>query len=166
MQGASYIGENTSIESLPDGGFIVIVNYSLNSPKGYLLLRMNAQGDTLWTKSHGKGVRLRLTFTHEYDCDPPLKTTQLIDQKTIFNIDVFPNPVDDWMNISIANNDNNALDWRILNLQGRIMFERLGTQDLEQQINCKNWSQGLYLLVCSQKGKILQTKKILIQKNN
>ena len=104
-----------------------------------------------WTQSTFKGsLMLRPVFGKEL----PLKINN---NKTLKQINIFPNPANNFINIAYADYSNND-DVIIYNNIGTIAYK----SKVEPQINLQELPQGIYILKIVSNKQIIATKKIII----
>ena len=61
------------------------------------------------------------------------------------DLKVFPNPADEFIKVSYAEMLSNAMEFEILNLEGKV-FKRGEVENKEMKINIENYPTGVYLL--------------------
>lgn len=63
-----------------------------------------------------------------------------------WNIEVFPNPSDHFLNIRYAAGQNGLLELRVLDLLGRVILDGQTLQQAETRLDCSPWQPGVYFL--------------------
>lgn len=106
-----------------------------------------------------------LSLDLEYYCDPPIISGIKELEVSNFEVNVFPNPTPNWLNIEVIKKNQAPYDLTVVNLQGHTLLKVPELHEDNYKINCEAWAQGMYILLCSQNGKIIQTKKFLVQHN-
>lgn len=178
-QDGGFVGVGLGLDSITLNDRLVIIkadslgNFACqNTPLTLTTTNLNLQnssssslGFTVVTPINDSTIVSQTAPGLVYYCDPPLSTPQILEPST-FDLHIFPNPTDNFLTIDIEKSNQDSYNLRIVNLQGRTIFEQLSINNSSQRIDCSNWSQGVYLLVCSQKGSRIQTRKFLVQKSN
>lgn len=108
----------------------------------------NAEAEMAWTI----GGIITATFSDaENFLTHGFHQTQLIVSKIpdvneiAFNINVFPNPVINILNIAIENTQRHSFNYSLFDIRGRKIMTRLMTGNLEQ-ISVNHLKPGIYLL--------------------
>ncbi len=127
-----------------------------------------------WSNGHDSQLNTGLiagsysvTVTDAFDCQMigevdllgPL-TDQAI--SSLESIDLYPNPVSDWLHLALEFSQRETLDLRIMNLKGELLVDSqiTGNQVLER-IDMSDFTAGVYFLSLSNdKGAV--TKKVLV----
>lgn len=76
-----------------------------------------------------------------------------------FNVDVFPNPTNNNLNIQLTENNHTIIQIEIRNFLGQIMYQTNTIQNNKAEINFSKYNKGLYFAVI-----ILDNNQQLIQK--
>lgn len=83
-------------------------------------------------------------------------------KETTLNISlsVFPNPTSDFLTLKVEDYNNEALNYTLLDEQGRLVFnEQITTQDT--QVAMSTLARGAYFINIGQTNKKIQTFKII-----
>ena len=118
-----------------DGGCIVIgnlndtINHNLN--RDIFVMKYNSNGLITWTK------------------DIKLPSSKIM---------VFPNPSSRELNIKLSNGNQRLLNYRIYNLQGKLILQN-SINSLQTKIDIQNLASGVYIIETqTNSGAIYQTK--------
>lgn len=79
-----------------------------------------------------------------------------------FSLQIFPNPVNDLLQIRIGSPEQNNISLAVFNADGQRMYMVGFTADagtINKQIDVRNWSRGIYFLHLISNGKTLTTRK-------
>ena len=88
--------------------------------------------------------------------------TMFLQENDITNILVYPIPTDDMLILSNLNNPIDKVE--LINSEGKIVFsQNIQEATSDMAINTSTLENGLYILMFSQQGSYLNSKKILIQ---
>jgi|GEM_PF-1208319 len=82
----------------------------------------------------------------------------------IIGLEIFPNPVLDYLNISIKNNQYNSYHLQLYDVYGREIFRQDLTNSANNlaEINFSEYGKGIYTLaIKNDRGKTLSTRKII-----
>jgi hypothetical protein len=82
-------------------------------------------------------------------------TEQMVEIK---KIKLFPNPVENILNVSYAELEN--LDVRIFNVSG-VVVKEIQMEETKNIINCYNLNPGIYFIEFYKKGLIIQREKFI-----
>jgi hypothetical protein len=75
-------------------------------------------------------------------------------------LSVFPNPTSDFLTLKVEDYNNEALNYTLLDEQGRLVFnEQITTQDT--QVAMSTLARGAYFINVLQANKKIQTFKII-----
>jgi len=81
----------------------------------------------------------------------------------IFMVNIFPNPVNEYMNITFDNVKRDELVVKVINFQGKIIYKNVYSNmspTFEDKINVSEWGEGLYI-VSIHNGDIFEQKKLI-----
>jgi hypothetical protein len=101
----------------------------------------------------GDGIELVKVFMDD--------VTRVIDPPMAVQLNLYPNPVTDWMSIEIVNNWNGLVSFRLLDINGRLLITdnlMKVNDELKLQMNLINLNSGNYILVVSFDGNYLKRK--------
>jgi hypothetical protein len=158
-----------------------------------IALRVNNPG-TSWQTAGGFGVFYPTLFVNKFGLQPgtdyrgqgrtfcdsnitsyrswwtaPILWTQpnnrLIGGNSISNLEVYPNPSDQFFNISFNSDIVQELKIRVLNSLGQTIFNDFKNQfvgEYTKQLNLENYTKGVYLLEI-QTGEDIINKKIILK---
>jgi hypothetical protein len=101
----------------------------------------------------GNGIELVKVFMDD--------VTRVLDPTVDAQLNLYPNPVTDWMTIEIANDWNGFVSFSLFDLNGRLlMTENMmkANDELKLQMNLINLNSGNYILVVSFDGNHLKRK--------
>jgi len=173
-----------------DNGFMLVGATNSFGAGEYDLyfLKTDANGDTLWTKTYGysdreigysvkqpdSGGYILTGYTNsigngDYDIYL-IKTDEdgnvqnimdpVITDNTI-NLEIYPNPCNDYINIKINNPDNiKELFLEILNINGQVIY-RNEFHDTQEEIDMSGFSKGVYTVKVIGENYILNKKMIV-----
>ncbi|MBC8147731.1 MAG: T9SS type A sorting domain-containing protein, partial [Bacteroidetes bacterium] len=94
----------------------------------------------------------------------PLLEAVNIDEHSVINneIIIYPNPVNDIVNIYIPNTTKNSIDIHIYDIQGReVKNVQMNPLQKEISIDCSEFNPGMYLLLFKD-SDYLESKKLII----
>jgi len=100
-----------------------------------------------------------LYYVIEYESSSINRTDNIIE-----GLDIYPNPFHTYVSIKNANTELKAITITILDMYGRVLFEKGYKNQPEYQINMNSASQGVYLVKISSSNNQTWYKKI--QKEN
>jgi hypothetical protein len=83
------------------------------------------------------------------------------DVSSKFGINIFPNPADDQLNVSVEGVDNRS-EIKVYNLMGKLVMQQQGNGDSITQLNISKLSAGFYLVNVSD-GKVTRSAKFVKQ---
>jgi len=176
------------IQTLDDGYVIAGLTNSYGAG-GYdvYLVKINLNGDTLWTKTYGgtqddwassvnetlDGGLIISGYTNSFtgNCDIYLIKTNSngfagFEQNISIQpaMSVFPNPCSDILNLKIKIPDHNTVLFEIFNLSGQLFFktEQENTRNGLFTLDLSDLPKGLYFLTVSAPSTLF-SKKIIIQ---
>lgn len=118
-------------------------------------LKMQADGKIVVAGTSQNGASSRFTVVR-YDNGTALGINTNGEQNTEINF--YPNPATEKLNISLAENEESQL--QIFNSMGMLVKEISITQT--SQINISDLSNGLYFMYLTSDGKIIATEKLII----
>ncbi|MFZ4786323.1 MAG: T9SS type A sorting domain-containing protein [Flavobacteriales bacterium] len=81
-----------------------------------------------------------------------------IDEETIWNINIYPNPASEILNIETASNE--PVQLQLFNTQGQLIYENKNTTISRMNIDISYLSSGLYTICL--KGENLTTSKLIV----
>lgn len=93
---------------------------------------------------------------------PKYEVTTRIDKisKDNFEINIFPNPTSELINLQTKGSVNQKLTYKLIDLQGKLLIEK-SVKTTNEQINMSNLSQSIYLLkISTENGKQVSVFKI------
>ena len=174
-----------SVDVTPDGGFIACgsTNGFPETDENLFLVRTNANGDTLWTRSFGgpyqdAGTSVLCTsdggfivtgITRSFGCGGSevylIKTNEngVITSdflKKDFPVMIFPNPNDGLFRIKSGQHISRV---ELMDSRGIMILKKQNIAGNEEIIDIRNFSEGIYILkLYTESGFII--KKILVEK--
>ncbi|MBC8173470.1 MAG: T9SS type A sorting domain-containing protein [Chitinophagales bacterium] len=105
--------------------------------------------NTLFAGTYGRGI-----YKIHLPDPPPPDTTIAINQTPDLYFHVFPNPVQDHLEIQCSN-QRDQIEINVYNAPGRMIFTQKYTSSEAITVNTKNWAIGFYFVEC-----IVDNKKI------
>lgn len=115
-------------------------------------------GQTVYTTNSNASGSVAQGVQHAYEIFAVGVSEVLVD----FSMLVFPNPTTDGVSISIGNYQNEALEFQLFDLQGKLLDK--GTiNSAETLVDMQNLATSSYMLNVYQNGKIVQSFKIVKQ---
>jgi hypothetical protein len=93
--------------------------------------------------------------TYQYSSVIPVSTTKSR------NIQVYPNPANDFLTIQIDKPINTAIEMSVIDATGKPLMQ-VKFAEAKYQLNVKNLATGLYTLQLIEAGVIIARKKIII----
>jgi len=75
------------------------------------------------------------------------------------NVDIYPNPVADMLNINSNHFDFES--YKVVNVSGKTVFEKIVSNSSAQQIEVTNWENGVYFIVFKTKAGKVHLEKIM-----
>ncbi|MEA3477007.1 MAG: T9SS type A sorting domain-containing protein [Bacteroidota bacterium] len=118
------------------------------------MLRLREADNTVIAATHGRGI-----YTAEYGYNPPTSVPELSDM----DVRVYPNPVQDYVNISIGESISSKLNLRITDNTGRIIREETYSaieSGKRIQLNMASLPAGVYHLILAN-GDMQVSKKLV-----
>jgi hypothetical protein len=104
-----------------------------------------------YTRNLGTGNGIELVRVHEL-------FSGVSDDTPKININIYPNPSSDFVNIS--NIENKEIEYSLVDMNGKIIVQgRVGAQSVKQ-INLKYYSNGVYVFKIIQPDKVQEVKLI------
>ena len=88
----------------------------------------------------------------------PIINTNIKINKAAGNIRIFPNPVEKFAHLLFENDDHKII--KLYNAVGQLLFSKEINQS-EYLLNCTDFSEGLYLLICEEKQEIKKVKLLI-----
>ena len=76
------------------------------------------------------------------------------------NVNVFPNPVNEWLTIQAASKITENISIEIIDVFGRKINEL--TLIDEQKINVQNWNSGTYLLLIKSNNELMKVERVMV----
>jgi hypothetical protein len=146
--GEFYIGWEQNHEELLNVGFDL--NADLN---GKLMYSIAATGGTWSNSSFSGALMMRPIIGNEYAAPMSVKTKNTLVHN---NILLYPNPVENILNIEIKGNTN----FRVYNSVGQLITS--GDINKQHQLDVNTWSKGLYFFQSISKGNI-QTERFIVE---
>ena len=90
----------------------------------------------------------------------------IIDEQLTTTFEAFPNPVDDYLQLNYSPNTDDA-QLKVYHVNGRQVLGRTLTKDQSyHQVDMQALSEGIYMLTVMEKGKQIQSKRIIKNSNN
>ena len=77
-----------------------------------------------------------------------------------FSISAFPNPTSDFVNLKIEKGEIRDIEFILFDLQGKVLSNRK-IESTNTEVSFSGYNSGNYLLKVTQKGKEIQTFKII-----
>jgi hypothetical protein len=77
-----------------------------------------------------------------------------------FSISAFPNPTSDFVNLKIEKGEIRDIEFTLFDLQGKVLSNRK-IESTNTEVSFSGYNSGNYLLKVIQKGKEIQTFKII-----
>jgi hypothetical protein len=77
-----------------------------------------------------------------------------------FSISAFPNPTNDFVNLKIEKGEIRDVEFTLFDLQGKVLSNRK-IESTNTEVSLSGYNSGNYLLKIIQKGKEIQTFKII-----
>ncbi len=102
---------------------------------------IDASGSTLTMVGVIQGTPSNILFG--YDLDIPLALSEIPDPKGFLNIN--PSYATDMINVNIAKNNNDPVQLQIVDVSGRIVFDKT-THGINNYINVSKYENGLYFV--------------------
>lgn len=122
---------------------------TFNQPNGIFF---NSTGDTLYITDFGsKNLRIIDMETISNNADI---------EKYKFDCSVFPNPVEDQLNISLLNHTNENIDIEIIDASGKKLYATSYSSQLV--VDIRTWKSGTYFVRFSSEG-YSETRKVVKQ---
>ena len=128
-----------------DGGFAENNQFSITYTIGEVV--------TAYVKDTTLGVDLTQGFNQSY-----ISILSIDNHVIDVDIDVYPNPAIDYLNVSISSNYDN-LQLNMFDISGKLIIQEKVTQE-KFKIGFSSLSAGTYLLVFTDNGKNLKTLKV------
>lgn len=75
-------------------------------------------------------------------------------------LNVYPNPVANYLTISASNVDN-AIDVKITDVLGKVVYNE--SQNATSKIDVSNFKNGVYLVAIYDRGQLIQTRRIVVK---
>jgi len=76
-------------------------------------------------------------------------TTVGIDEQALANVNVYPNPASEYLNIGLDQDDADQYELKIWDLSGKMVYSDVSTN---KRIDISNFQTGIYHLTISGKG--------------
>jgi len=139
---------STSMNATHDGGYILSSWFQyLPNPKPYSIIKIDSLGcDTL----------------DEY-CKNPLSVDEFYN-KTGFSFEMFPNPARDIVNLKFSAPVETTFSLEISDVCGKILEKIFIQGQQETQLRTLSYNPGIYFVAILSDGRVLDTKKLIIQK--
>lgn len=81
-------------------------------------------------------------------------------EKSFFKVEVFPNPANDWIQITSEETDV-AWSYAILNQEGKEMKVSRNLKDQNRQVDIRDMASGMYFIIVNQPNKSQSFKLII-----
>ena len=93
----------------------------------------------------------------------PVTMVTGIDEVSVFNFNLYPNPANDIITIEMNNYTNDKLTMKIYNIVGELVFEKPLNTEKRQSFHLNNFANGLYSVNITG-NKFNKIEKLIIQK--
>ena len=127
-----------------------------------------------WTAAQGSTTYVDVTESKIENCQGIAETFEVtidecvgVEELTEGNINVFPNPANSILNISLDNISSSKVEIKMFNAQGKIaLIKEINNTDSESttKLDVSNLPQGIYLLSIKSNGIEIARKKVIIIK--
>jgi len=153
-----------------NGNSVVFTNTSTNAT-GYLWdfdeqLTVNADTNTNTAHTFTVPGTYNVTLSSFNECGVStfsqsitITSTVGIEDLNSDELNIYPNPANDIINISLSNNQEKIQKIQISNVLGQVVFNSI---DNEKSINVSNFNKGLYYVTVTTSDKVI-SKKITIE---
>jgi len=95
------------------------------------------------------------------------KTINVVNNNVHFTLSVYPNPVNDLLNINIKVPNSNSLRLQVTNALGHTLYNKMvniSSGNNLHQIDVRTWSQGAYLVkIMNSNSETIGTQKFIKQ---
>jgi hypothetical protein len=115
-------------------------------------------GQTVYTTNTGSNGLVAQGVQHAYE----IFAVGISEISVNFSLLVFPNPTTDGISIGIGNYQNEALEFQLFDLQGKLL-DQGSIDSAETLVDMQNLATASYMLNVYQNGKIIQSFKIVKQ---
>ncbi|MCB0699555.1 MAG: T9SS type A sorting domain-containing protein [Chitinophagaceae bacterium] len=106
-----------------------------------------------------------LKFDYSQKCTtsspPPATVSVLREERT--KLSLYPNPAYETVTIAFDYNPRNSYQINVLDISGKLLFEKANIQTGEISLNTKELQSGLYLVVLLKKQNVLAIEKMIVQ---
>jgi len=92
----------------------------------------------------------------------PLIITDISDIEQLKNIQVYPNPANDYINVKFCDNSNSDCFISIYNIQGKLMISRK-LELIDSKIYISDFKTGIYIFKIFDNEKVLKLDKLIIE---
>jgi hypothetical protein len=149
----------------PNMNAVVIVNIDVNPQDKTLDFQHNG-----WWYEYFSGDSIEINGSSVISLDPgeyrvytDLKLDQPVIQNTLnieefqlteWETNLFPNPVNDFLQIEVKDCKQQAIKFSIINQQGKVMMEEIKSHSELYSFDLKNLKSGNYFIIIEQENKI------------
>jgi len=143
-------------DSFGDGGVTVLDLDSYNWPTDYA---MGGDG-SIFVGINAEATAYVIKFYPFYDLSGTEQDFQLIDK-----LEIFPNPADEYLNLTIVLEDAQSINWTVVNSLGQVVYSKteanLTSGSHQLRVDVKNWIPGVYFFKTNTLKKELTSKFIV-----
>lgn len=118
-----------------------------NTPNGIVA---NATNDTIYISEYNSR---RLRMITDFTASNPENSIEM-------NVEIFPNPTNQFLNVEVANNAHNY-SVQILDLKGRVMATYVNLLDSNLSIDISQFEAGSYLLKIESENSLVKSEQII-----
>lgn len=149
FSGGNPLGSDSQLSINPQSGLIT-VNPSI---AGQFLV-------TICVKEYRNGSLINNSFREFTYLAADCQTTSTYESQKHSKLKLFPNPANDFINITLTNYQGARSQIHIFNSFGQCV-DMLELQSNDQKVDTSKWAAGLYNLLLLEDGKVVQSEKFV-----
>ncbi len=114
-----------------------------------------------WIKYSGSPSPTFL-YVEEIAYSNQFKTTNSVQIKNDFGIRIFPNPVEDYLEIALSGKRQKTYEWQIYNMNGGLIDSGIFKSEFnELNLSERSISSGMYIITIVNNGRLIARQKLI-----